>query len=189
MVLGNDATWWSLALGIAAIILAIPLTIIGNFVTPTVALWGLRWTDKSLAKRIAKLEAELKAIENCPLVSETEDQLLAAALCIAQLLTFTMNMFGIIVLISAVYFPTPPIPPASRPLFVFIGLGFYLLPWMWKRNTIDELKKYRHDHSPKWRTAIRKALEGYKAILTSGGAHAAQSTTAHKPSDPSAPQT
>lgn len=165
MFLGHNATFWGIVIGIAAIILTIPLTIIGNFITPTVAFWGLRWTDKSLTKRIASREAELKAIEGLPLISETEDQLLSAALCIAYLLSFTMNMLGIAAVLIAFEAPTPPVRLAPRIIFGVIGFGFYLLPWMWRRSTINELKKYRHDRSPKWRTALHEVVESYKAIL------------------------
>ena len=165
MSLGHDATWWGLALAIAAIVLAIPLTIIGNFMTPTVALLGLRWTDRSLAKQIARFEAQFTRLEaDCPVLTTTEEQLLKGVLCIAQLLSFCMEMAALGAWILAFHGLTQS-PLSGVAGFVgLIGCGFYFMSWVWRRNTIIELKKHYSDHSPKYRAALKKALEDLKAV-------------------------
>ena len=165
MFLGHDATWWGVVLTIAAIVLTIPLTIIGNFMTPTVALLGLRWTDRSLAKRIARFETQFARLEaDCPVVTTTEEQLLKGVLCIAQLLSFCMQMAALGAWMLAYHGLTQSPPSGIAGAVGLIGCGLYFMSWIWRRNTIIELKKYYSDHSPRYRAALKKALENLKAV-------------------------
>lgn len=162
MFLGHNASWWGVAISISALILTLPLTVLGNILTPMLAKLALRWTDKSLDKRIANLEGQLKTLDdNCPLLSPTEEQIIKAALCNAKLLSFTMNILGIAAFLVAF---NSPLATDVRVVFGAMGMGLYFLPWAWRRDTVNDLGKYLKDHSPKRRAAYRKMLETYQGI-------------------------
>lgn len=74
-----DKSTWGIALAIAAIILTIPLTIIGNLITSAIRNW---WAERSspakLAVRISFLEYEFDRLMHEPALSDAEQQILVA---------------------------------------------------------------------------------------------------------------
>jgi hypothetical protein len=74
----KDPGAWGLVLGIAAILLAIPLSVIGNLLTPKFRNWWASRSRSALERRIKALKAELGVMETYPALSETEDQILTS---------------------------------------------------------------------------------------------------------------
>jgi hypothetical protein len=71
--LPNDRATWGIVLAIAAIVLAIPFSLIANLITPKIRNW---WAERSVAalkRRIAELERRLKMVETYDLLSESEE--------------------------------------------------------------------------------------------------------------------
>lgn len=61
--LPKDEGTWGIILAIAALVLAFPLTVIGNLVTPKIRNWWAKRSVSTLEARIAKLKAELSKMD------------------------------------------------------------------------------------------------------------------------------
>ena len=69
---------WGIILAIAAILLAFPLSLLANLVTPAIRNW---WANRSVATlkiRLATLERDLQKRQSYPLFSEGEETILLA---------------------------------------------------------------------------------------------------------------
>jgi membrane protein implicated in regulation of membrane protease activity len=157
--------WWGLVIGIVAIALTIPLGIVANIITPVLISWLATWTDSSLRRRIARLEEGFARLEKeCPLMTSTEEQFLLGILCVVQLLSFGLHMFGLAALIVATMVKSPAITSEARIFLCSIFGGCALLTWSWRKSVVNGLRKYRLDHSEKCRKAYRKSINNLKSI-------------------------
>ncbi|MFZ0884838.1 MAG: hypothetical protein WAN14_15675 [Candidatus Acidiferrales bacterium] len=72
----HDASWWALVLAILALVLMLPVNLLANVITPTIANYVFTRTKKSLIKRITRLEGQLAEVEKNPAITEVENQIL-----------------------------------------------------------------------------------------------------------------
>jgi hypothetical protein len=72
----HDLGTWSFIISIAALILVVPLGIFTNMATPLFKNWLSHRSLVALKNRIAKLEAELAGLEQQPVISEAEEEIL-----------------------------------------------------------------------------------------------------------------
>lgn len=74
MFLGHDIGWWGFWVGIAAIVLTVPLSMIGNILTPKVQNWWATRSENAMKKRIHTLRSRLADYESrFPEMTEFED--------------------------------------------------------------------------------------------------------------------
>lgn len=73
----RDLATWGIILSIAAIALAIPLSVIGNLLTPKVRNWWAGRSAKAMRRRINELEENLADMEKYSLISEVEEEMLS----------------------------------------------------------------------------------------------------------------
>jgi Tfp pilus assembly protein PilN len=72
-----DRATWAIIIGIAAIVLGFPLSLLANLLTPKIRNW---WAERSVAalkKRIVKLDKALAKMQRLPLLSEDQTDLFA----------------------------------------------------------------------------------------------------------------
>lgn len=73
MYWGHDIAFW---LAVAALVLALPFSLLGNILTPLLLNWFSTRTRASLEKRIAKLEKKLAELETYPPIDEAQDRII-----------------------------------------------------------------------------------------------------------------
>ena len=114
MFLGHSATWWGIFLSAAAIILTIPLSVVGNLVTPALKNWWAARSEASLKKRIANLEAMLARCEQIPPISDAAHiGLVSMQFILAGLGMLTL--LGQLLLQFTIEIAQASSPPASAP--------------------------------------------------------------------------
>ncbi len=64
---------WGIILGVAAIVLAIPLSVVGNLITPKIRNAWTERSTKAARKRLERLKADLMKSEHVPEISEVDD--------------------------------------------------------------------------------------------------------------------
>lgn len=167
-----DKSTWGLIVGFGAIILTIPLTIIGNLITPAIRNWWAgRSTPARLAARISFLEYEFDKLVDEPPLSDAEQQTLVTlgvlgflVICIFfGLPVETMRLDRMLARVPNYPASTVP-PPANWHVVAAITLGapvywvayyfcmFKPLLLVWKRSKTrmryleSNLKKLRRKH-------------------------------------------
>ena len=96
-----DRTTWGLVIGIVALILAFPLSLLANIVTPSIKNWWAERSVKSLKKRIVKLEAEFSRMKTFPMFSWMQYHTFHSMMNLAKLLAMSVH-----ILIGAALLPT-----------------------------------------------------------------------------------
>jgi hypothetical protein len=86
-----DRTTWGLIIAVAALVLAVPLSVIGNLITPYLRDWWSRRSAASLKERIATKEKELHRISALPEMTEHEELV-------------TLGLFSVIAIASTLGF-------------------------------------------------------------------------------------
>jgi hypothetical protein len=151
-----------------AIVLAIPLTILGNVLTPRVVEWYAKTTQGRLRKRIAKLEARLHASEAEWTFTKLEWEMyrtnnwltrgtMGGFICLfATLAIFTLFSYRQLAQILG--------SSHARLFAVMVAFSYflsYLIPW---RMTRDR-RSMRELHTDEGRQSLRKDIEGLRALL------------------------
>jgi hypothetical protein len=170
MWLGHDLSWWSLIIALAALALTIPLTILGNIITPALLNWWSGRSVASLALRIAKLGDQLKGYEALPPLDEPMALLLKAASNLIDLALF------ILILVTLVYWQVGTFALHQSHDFGrftelvwslgIFGPGAFAFLLLTKRYK-ERLDKYRIPRSPHVRDNLRKSIDKLKAKLSS----------------------
>jgi len=75
--LPKDKSTLGIILGLVAILLAIPLNLVANLVTPKIRNWWAERSVTGLKRRIAELQNELTKANQYPFISEGEDFILS----------------------------------------------------------------------------------------------------------------
>jgi hypothetical protein len=96
--LPKDKAAWGIVLAIAAIVLAFPLSLLANLLTPKIRNWLAQRSAAGLRQRIAELEQELKMMETYDLLEECQEiimvTLLRAGLVIQLACALMLGMWG-----------------------------------------------------------------------------------------------
>lgn len=116
----NDVPTWSLILQIAALILTLPLAVVGTILARKVEDWWARRTLRALSKRIETLVRELQRVENKPLLTENEAT-------IAKVLEGIIYGFGVLfcVVIFLIYRST------HSPVLILPQFGLSIRDALW----------------------------------------------------------
>jgi hypothetical protein len=151
-------------LAIVAIVLMYPVGVLINMTTPAIHLWIATRTRTSLVKRIERLEAELKALEEFPAIDEVQDETLWDIRRLHMLVIAATSLI-VLVIVDATTVLMPPHSTTATRLNIGVGVfvvGNAVLIWR-LRNKHD----FRYKRSPKTRTGYRKAINELKAIADS----------------------
>lgn len=108
----HDLSVWSFILAIAALMLALPVSLAANATTPKIKDRLAERSEESLKQRIAKLESELAAKRTLPEMGEAESHILLAAL--------GAGLLGLLIMLVMVVFLTFPVTIVPR------GSGFWV---------------------------------------------------------------
>lgn len=165
MVLATNVGTWSLIIGIAALILSIPMAVFANMVSPAILNWFAQWSDASLRRRITKLETELAKRESeCPIISETDDHLLKGVICVVKFTLFGFEVVGILGLWIGIR-GTGGVLSTDLRIFLFLtGATCLFLVWIWRRGVAKRLYAYQVNHSPRIRANLIKSINELKEI-------------------------
>jgi hypothetical protein len=99
MWLGHDFGWWGFVFGLMALILALPLAIVGNLVTPPLRNWWAERSIESTRSRLLKLEAQFAEYETrYPQISQAEEWVLKGVEFLIMLTAFLL-MLGTLALL------------------------------------------------------------------------------------------
>lgn len=165
----KDAGNWGLAIGIAAIVLTIPLSMIGNMLTPRFLNWWAERSISSMRKRIAKLEKELGVLEGIPPMTLTEDFLFTSHQFTQNLLIKLTPILLLVLLILIKLGPGQALPNTKRFIWVYVGpilamgiaiLGSYFI----NRRFIG---RYHRLRSPQHRALLKYTIAELKDKLKS----------------------
>lgn len=95
----HDAGGWGLFISILALILAFPLSLLANLLTPRIRNWWAERSIASLTYRIGDLEKELAGLQE-PVISDGEDRILRAVTFIGAMLT---QFVGFLILFALLF--------------------------------------------------------------------------------------
>jgi hypothetical protein len=114
---GHNASWWGVALAIAALLLMIPANVFANALTPKVLNWWASRSKASLKERITALIKKLEEYKALPELTLTEDIILFGINGL-----FLMFAISFLVLLSLTITPGVNLDGGVRFLVGFIGL-------------------------------------------------------------------
>jgi len=75
--LPKDKATWGIILAVAAILISIPLNLVGNLLTPKVRNWWAERSATALKQRIAELQNKLAKANQYPFISDGESFILS----------------------------------------------------------------------------------------------------------------
>jgi hypothetical protein len=157
---------WGITIGIIAILLIYPGGLLVNMTTPAVQRWIATRTRTSLANRITRLEAELKALEEFPPIDEVEDETLWDIRKVHMLVIAATSLI-VLVIVDVTTILIPPNSHSERAEQLNIGVGVFVVGnaiLIWRlRNKHD----FRYKRSLKTRAGYRKAIDDLKTIRDS----------------------
>jgi hypothetical protein len=190
----RDLNWWGIVIGLTALACSLPLTILGNILTPRLLNWWASsslkmrnwWANrslKSLIGSIAKLKQTLSEMEELPPLTETEEAILASN----ELNRKMIWGFGSFGLVSVLLFvlstvssrPSVPMPLLIRPgefitvsgqtfrriFLIFIAFAMTANYFIYALETWD-LTNFRRQRSPYERERIRIQIAVLEGKLT-----------------------
>ena len=163
----KDAGTWGLILGIAAIFLTIPLSMIGNILTPKLLNWWARRSLASLRRRIAGLKKQLMQMEAFPVLTETEERILASGEA-THFLVFTVGYYvlGSLLLLGNLLkrglFPENRHRVWAFPTLIMLLLLAFAIRFAF---SVLPLMSYRRMRSANWREQARSAIARLEAEL------------------------
>ncbi len=166
MFLGHDATWWGIALGIIAIVLIVPGAVLSNFLTVYLQNKIAQWVNAAPLKMLDKLSKRRLEMEaHGPVLTEIEDWILRGIQCACKLISFGVQMFGIVAfLIGLVWlklFRENENIAELKWLFL-VAFGCFLLTWLWQRAYIRRLDILLNQRSPINRQTLYDQIDGWK---------------------------
>ena len=149
--LPHDVGTWGLILGIAAIILTIPLGIVANLLSPKIKLWWLLRSTKGTANKLASLTRYRDHLEK-ELVFTPFEEAMWGHQCD---MTYFVSLLAVIIVIATALIPEAHphitfkemLQPAIRalPFIIVIWLLFAVFYWRvfgrWLRSSPTERKK------------------------------------------------
>ena len=93
MLAHHDLAWWGFAVALAAMVLAIPINIIANLLTPLLKNWWAERSQASLRARIERLETELQhEVQRYPAMSETEHYIFKGLTLLATMIILSLSI-------------------------------------------------------------------------------------------------
>lgn len=149
----KDSGSWGVFLAILALVLTVPLSIIGNILTPKFQNWWARRSRLGLEQRINSLRTELAELSKYPLLSDTEEFILInGQVTQAIILALGYLLLGITFMVEN--------SQAKIVAFVgFVGLivfaGFFAHP----------VYRYRRQRSPMSRNKLTRQIQELESDL------------------------
>src|SRR6267142_6869181 len=110
---------WTIGLWIAALVLALPISMLANIFTPKVSNW---WSERSIASlklRIAKLESNLATVQETPPWSPFEHSVMYALERIGWLIMSVGTLIAGLVIVLSVWYE---LSGHTIPNFIFLLL-------------------------------------------------------------------
>jgi hypothetical protein len=168
MWLGRDFGWWGFVFGATALVLAVPLTIIGNVLTPKLLNWWASRSIISTQKRITSLERQLSKYEIFyKELSDTEDWILKGIEALGMLgsLILMFTSLGILAL-GTVYKPSQSWLWRFSVPFEYMSLLGMIFTTFFVYGIFLKLSKYRKRRSPEVRRILKLSIEKLKSNST-----------------------
>jgi len=160
----HDLGWWGFWIGILALILAFPLSMAANIMTPLFMNWFSKRTLSSLVKRIGILESRLAELEKTPAITEVENEILWGFQHLNITVLGVANGVIFIIFLAVELFAD-----ANNPKFThFSGIMFAILT----ANLVMQMRlryrnKFRELRSPAKRKALGETLVELKKLRDS----------------------
>jgi hypothetical protein len=165
----KDKGTWGLLLAAIAIVLAIPLSMVGNILTPKFLNW---WAERSVAstrKRIDGLEKRLAELEkDHPVMNEVEEYLMKGIEAGGFLVVLCLELIAAILLVVtglALSLTPPKINDHVAVLsmtasMLAAGAGYVVAYFVFKK-----IADFRKERSPSRRTALKTAVKELRTRL------------------------
>ncbi len=145
-----DRTTWGVIISVAALILALPLTVASNLLTPKFRNW---WASRSvfrLQERIYKLQQTLEDLEKYPVMTETEAQILEAVITVGEVVLQLIAMTTMLEMIFMANQPRMLILALSMMAFAIIAF-LTIIEW--------DSRRFLLMRSPKRRSTLASNIE------------------------------
>ena len=155
-----DRNTWGLIFSVAALVLAFPLSLLANLLTPKLRNWWAERSVKTLSARINQLEWELMDAERFPMMTEVEDRLFAALFGIVTLIGVGF-LFGLLA-IGMLFTELNPSLAWSSILIVSIAAAVAMIAQV---TFFGGSFKFVKKRSPKWRKMLEEQIEELKGKL------------------------
>jgi hypothetical protein len=145
----TDLTKLGLVVAIVAILLAIPLSVLANLLTPRIQNWWSQRSAKSLRSRIHKLQQELAEYQPYALIDEASAYTLWGIFMISTMCLLLIRLLAAVafmVLMIGTHSEKINIPVLIS-LVVMLG-SIELFAYGLKKTFFKELNEFRWRHSP-----------------------------------------
>ncbi len=160
----GDLGWWGFWVTLAALVLAIPLSMLANILTPFFVNWLAKRSHVSLNNRIAKLEAQLAEFEKFPAITEAEDEILWGLKRVQIRMVGTETTIVAVVLLSvAALTDTASYKHMVLSSLAMLAIALGVVSQMWLRYGRD----FRFMRSPRNRKSLQTAIADLKKIRDS----------------------
>jgi hypothetical protein len=160
-----DRTTWGLIISICALVLAFPLSLLANLLTPKIKNWWAERSEASMRKRIIKLEEELAHREEYhPVLTLFETYAL-----LGIELTLMLGAFALISFAASVAFlfvnKILVVPKIQEAYAVFITVGAIVISSGVNFGVVPKISNLRQRDSPRGRNRMKNSISELKARL------------------------
>jgi len=149
MFLGHSANWWAIVISVAFFLLTFPLSVLANWVTPSLKNWYAERSVAATQARIAQIEKELQE----PELTDFEDHALMGIQVTLVMTSLGVLLLSVLVLNSA----------RDSWLLAVASLGMTVLVFSAVLRTI---RRFHQVRSPRLRFHQRKDVERLKARVS-----------------------
>jgi hypothetical protein len=161
-----DRTTWGLIFAIAALVLAIPLSVVGNLINPHIRDWWARRSVASLQQRIATRQKELERVTAIPEMTEHEELMTLGLYSVAAMISIVPLIFIWTSGMNMVWAIKAGIRTPSQVNSWFFGVtSLYFAIQVYLIQFQVHYQKHLNDKSPTRRQMLAKALVDLKAKL------------------------
>jgi len=164
MFLGHSTGWWGIFLSAVAILLAIPLSVVGNLLTPRLRNWWAQRSVNSLRNRIINLEKRLAFVSvSYKEIGEFEDFVLELLDTLFYVVAGGAECTGFALLVLSA--PIRKRPEIGRLEMAEIFLVALLVAVIFMLAFVSTVmvRIFRRRHSPKIRREMRNLIASLKA--------------------------
>ena len=159
---GHDLAKWGIWITIGLYLFDKSWGLFRAYIWPRIKKFLDERTVASRKIRIGQLEVELAHLDSdCPLLTATEEQIFWGIISVAQLLSFFMQMFGLLLVALGTESKMPEVI-LFRAKLIAVGAALLGITWIWGRR-IRTFIRYRRNHSRGYRDFLTREVAELKA--------------------------
>jgi hypothetical protein len=158
MTIHHDLGWWGFVLGIAALVLTYPISLLANLTSPAIKNWWAERSVASLQKRIRKLEQQLAEYDTREMLTEGMDRLLVGVEVLGFLTSMTLMLVDLAFLTGAMQLVLVNVMILPKVPLLTLIIATPILAFLLLLVIVIRVTRFRVKHSPWDREQLRSSL-------------------------------